>query len=448
MPSSPAEPPFDAWLTCPGCARSRWPLAEVRYRCPDCGGLLEIEHDLDALRQVPASEWRARLDQRAAGTAAEDVSGVWAQREWVLPGVPAEQMVTLGEGRSPLLPAPRLAAEIGVGPVYLKQCGTTQTGSFKDLGMTVLISQVNRLRAAGRPIRAVACASTGDTSAALAAYGARAGLPTLVILPADKVSTAQLIQPVVNGARVIALETDFDGCMAVVQELTRDGSVYLANSMNPLRLEGQKTLAVELCRQLGWRVPDWVVLPGGNLGNVFALYRGFALALELGLIDRLPRLAVAQAAAANPLYLAYQRGFGQYQAQTARDTVATAIRIGAPVSFDRAVRALTACDGVVEQADENELAAAAALANREGFFCCPHTAVALAALHKLASGGQIGPGQSAVVVSTAHGLKFVDWMVRYHEGRLSGVESAAANPPTVLPADLARVCQAIDAWLG
>ena len=243
--------------------------------------------------------------------------------------------------------------------------------------MTVLVSAVAQMMAGGvagergsggavSSVRAVACASTGDTSAALAAYAAVAGIPAIVFLPRGKISTAQLIQPIANGARVLALDTDFDGCMKIVQEVTRDNSIYLANSMNSLRVEGQKTVGIEIAQQLGWDVPDWIVLPSGNLGNISALAKGLALAKELGVIDRLPRLVAAQAERANPLYRAYQAGFAGYDPTPAGPTAASAIRIGAPVSYEKAVAALQAFDGVVEQASEDELAEACALADRAG----------------------------------------------------------------------------------
>src|SRR5512137_2527822 len=208
------------------------------------------------------------------------------------------------EGGSPLLRMDGYAREIGLGTVWLKECGVTHTGSFKDLGMTVLVSAVKEMRAKGVPVRAVACASTGDTSAALAAYCAAAGIPSVVLLPRGKISTAQLVQPVSNGALVLELDTDFDGCMKVVQELSETPDVYLANSMNSLRIEGQKTVAIEMVQQLGWSSPDWVVIPGGNLGNASAVGKGFTMMKALGLIDRLPRLVVAQAELANPLWRA------------------------------------------------------------------------------------------------------------------------------------------------
>jgi threonine synthase len=299
--------------------------------------------------------------------------------------------------------------------------------------MTVLVSVVNHARARGLSIGAIACASTGDTSAALAAYGAKAGMPVAVLLPRGKVSTAQLVQPIANGARVLALDTDFDGCMAIIDRLAAEGIVYLANSMNALRLEGQKTVAFEICADLG-DPPEWVILPSGNLGNGYAIYKGFALLRDLGLIDRLPRLCLAQAENANPLYRAISAG-RPVEAMAARATAASAIQIGNPVSAPRALTALGEMNGVVEQASEDELADASARADRTGLYVCPHTAVALAVTEKLARAGTITQGERVVVVSTAHGLKFTEFKVRYHEGALAEATARHKNPPLELPAD-------------
>ncbi len=437
---------LSAWYRCIRGCPGRYDVFDVIYRCPNCGGLLEVVHDEAALAQRAGAEWRALFDQ-GVGVRGQG-SGVWSKHAWVLPQLRTENIVSLGEGSTPLLPAPRLAKSLGLDDLWVKQCGVSHTGSFKDLGMTVLVSAVNQMMAAGdSPVRAVACASTGDTSAALAAYAAAAGIPAIVFLPAGKISTAQLIQPIANGARVLALDSDFDGCMKIVQEVTRDNSIYLANSMNSLRVEGQKTVGIEIAQQLGWTVPDWIVLPSGNLGNISALAKGLALAKALGVIDRLPRLAAAQAQRANPLYLAYQRGFDRLAPVTAGATAASAIRIGAPVSYEKAVAALQAFDGVVEQADENELADAAALADRAGLYACPHTGVALAVAGKLARQGVIQPGQRVVVISTAHGLKFSEFKVGYHEGTLADVAARHRNPPVALPADAGAVRAEIGRWL-
>jgi threonine synthase len=314
--------------------------------------------------------------------------------------------------------------------------------------MTVLVSAVAQIMADRlAPVRAVACASTGDTSASLAAYAAAAGIPAIVFLPKGKISTAQLIQPIANGAHVLALDSDFDGCMRIVQEVTKDNSIYLANSLNSLRVEGQKTVGIEIVQQLGWQVPDWIVLPSGNLGNISALARGLALASELGVIDRLPRLVAAQAERANPLYRAYLAGFASFEPVTAGPTAASAIRIGAPVSYEKAVRALQRFDGVVEQATEDELAEAAAQADRAGLYACPHTGVALAVVAKLARRGVIRPAQRVIVISTAHGLKFNEFKIGYHEGRLADVIARHRNPPVELPADADMVRAELDKWL-
>jgi len=298
---------------------------------------------------------------------------------------------------------------------------------------------VKELIARGKPIPAVACASTGDTSAALSAYAAAAGIPAIVFLPRGKVSVAQLIQPVANGAIVFALDTDFDGCMEIVKQVAERDGIYLANSMNSLRIEGQKTVGIEIVEQFDWEMPDWIVIPGGNLGNVSALAKGLDMMVELGLTDRRPRIACAQAEAANPLYLSYVRNFEVYEPIHARPTIANAIQIGNPVSIEKAIDALKRYDGVVEQATEAEIAEACARADRTGLFNCPHTGVALAATEKLVQRGQIRKSDRVVVVSTAHGLKFVDFKVQYHEMRLPGVESRLANPPIELPADYGAV---------
>ena len=420
-------------------------LDEVIYRCRNCGSLLDVEHDVEALRDRAPAAWMNLFERRWMRTEWPYGSGVWGKREWVLPGIDDASIVSFAEGGSNLLWAERYGRSIGLPDLWVKQCGNSHTGSFKDLGMTVLVSAVREMIRRGRPVRAVACASTGDTSAALSAYCAAAGIPSLVLLPRDKVSVAQLLQPLANGAMVFSLDTDFDGCMKVVQALTADGSIYLANSMNSLRIEGQKTVAMEIVQQFEWEVPDWIVLPGGNLGNVYALGKGLMLMRDLGLISKLPRLCVAQAANANPLYRAYVAGFDRYEPITATRTSASAIQIGAPVSIDRAIRVLRATDGVVEQATEDELADAAARADRTGKFNCPHTAVALAAVEKLIAAGTIDPSQRVVVVSTAHGLKFAEFKGAYHQGRLDGVTSRHANRPIELPADVDAVRRVLDA---
>ena len=264
-----------------------------------------------------------------------------------------------------------------------------------------------------------------------------------MFLPADKISLAQLVQPIANGSLVLSIDTDFDGCMKLIKEVTAQSPVYLANSMNSLRLEGQKTAAIEILQQFDWEVPDWVVIPGGNLGNVYAFYKGFQMCKELGLVDRLPRLAVAQAANANPLYQAYKKGWDAFEPLKATSTFASAIQIGDPVSIDRAIYALKQTDGVVEEATEEELMDAAACADRTGMFNCPHTGVALAALTKLREQQVIAPSDRTVVVSTAHGLKFTQSKVEYHSKQIDGFKHVHANPPVAVKEDVDEVMHVI-----
>jgi len=431
---------FSAEFRCASGCAGQYPLDQVIYRCPSCGGLLEVVHDIEALKTRSAAEWRSLFAERWHGVDEPWGSGVWGKHEWVAPQVKLANIVSMNEGGTHLAPLPRYARELGIGEVRVKQCGTSHTGSFKDLGMTVLVSMVKQMIANGRPIRAVACASTGDTSAALAAYAAAADLRSVVILPRGKISTAQLVQPLAAGALVLAIDSDFDGCMRIVQQLAEREGVYLANSMNSLRVEGQKTVAIELAQQLGWQVPEWVVIPGGNLGNVSALGAGFDMMLQLGLIDRRPRICVAQAAHASPLYASYQAGWAELVPVKAHSTLASTIQIGNPVSFAKAVRTLKACDGVVEIATEQELSDASARADRHGLFTCPHTGVALAALEKLAVRRQIGPHDRVVVISTASGLKFADFKVGQHAGAAA---SRWANAPIELPEQYDAVREAL-----
>src|SRR5262245_8842807 len=426
---------FQAWFQCFAGCPVRYRLDQIVYRCESCGGLLEVHHDVDALKRRPANEWKQLFDSRLGR-----MSGVWSKKELVLPELKDDSIVSLGEGNSPLIKSPRFAKQLGVAEIYIKQCGTSHTGSFKDLGMTVLVSMVNQIRSR---IRAVACASTGDTSAALSAYCAAAGIPSIVFLPKDKVSVAQLIQPVANNAITISIDTDFDGCMKIVQEITKDTSIYLANSMNSLRVEGQKTISFEIVQQMGWQVPDFVVAPGGNLGNLSAIGSGFLLMRELGLIDRLPRLVCAQTERANPLYRSYRENFAPLQPVIAGRTHATAIQIGNPVSFAKAVKALQATNGIVEHATEAELVNAAAQVDRYGFFNDPQTGVALAATIKLAAAGVISPSSRVVVISTAHGLKFAEFKTKFHQGQLPEVNPALQNLPIAVPANSDAVRAAI-----
>ena len=435
---------YRAWFQCinPQCGKT-YPLNSVVYHCDNCGSLLEVQHDLSELRKRSAAEWKKLFEERYKSNQWPFGSGVWGKKEWILPEINDDNVVSLYEGSTNLFWAERFGKLIGVDDLWIKLCGNTHSGSFKDLGMTVLVSQVKQMISEGAPIKAVVCASTGDTSAALATYCAAAGIQSIVLLPRGKISLAQLVEPIANGALVLYLDTDFDGCMRLVQEVTKDETLYLANSMNSLRVEGQKTVGIEIVQQFDWESPDVIIIPGGNLGNVSALGKGLMMMKDLGLIEKLPRIVVAQAERANPLYRAYQRNFEEFEPVQAQKTLASAIQIGNPVSYQKAVRTLKQFNGIVEQATEEELADAAALGDRTGMFNCPHTGVALAALIKLLKAGKIEKSERVVVISTAHGLKFVEMKVKYHQGELD-FPCRYANRPIELPARLDAVKEALN----
>lgn len=435
---------FDCWYRCiRGCNR-RYSIFDIVYRCGDCGGLLEVEHDIKSLKNHNPTYWKNIFDKRIRTTEFPFGSGVWGKQEWVCPQVDPENIISMYEGHTNLFWAKRLGKEIGINDLWVKLCGNSHTGSFKDLGMTVLVSVVKQMITDGKPIRAIACASTGDTSASLAAYAAAADIPAIILLPKSKVSKEQLIQPISNGAKVISLDTDFDGCMRIVQELTQDPTIYLANSMNSLRMEGQKTVGIEIVQQFDWDVPDWIILPVGNLGNVSALGNGLIMMKELGLIDRFPRIACAQSERSNPLYLSYKQNFKQQVTIQAKETLASAIQIGNPVSYERAVKIIKLFNGVVEQANEDELANAAALGDKTGMYNCPHTGVALAALFKLSKQGIIQANHRVVILSTAHGLKFSNFKYNYHTRKLKDINVRFANDPIEISPSYKEIIKIID----
>jgi len=432
---------FQCIAGCPGSHHIETPI----YRCPSCGDLLEVSHDMEALKDRSPQEWRQLFDERYKATTWPYGSSVWGKKEWVCPEVRDDQVVSMDEGGTNLFWAERFGLELGLKDLWIKQCGNSHTGSFKDLGMTVLVSVLRQMITDGQQIRAVACASTGDTSASLAAYAAAAKIPAVVILPRGKVSPAQLVQPLSNGALVIALDTDFDGCMNAIKRLMSEEGIYLANSMNSLRIEGQKTISIEIVQQFDWQSPDVIIIPGGNLGNVSALGAGFEMMEQLGLTTKRPRLIVAQAKSANPLYRAYQRNW-EFEPMVAEPTLANAIQIGNPVSVNKAIRILKKYHGVVEQASEEELADASARADRTGMLNCPHTGVALAVLIKLVKRKMIQKSERVVVISTANGLKFTEFKTSYHSRNLNGITSSHANAPIDLPNDYDAIRRALDKY--
>lgn len=410
-------------LICTRCQQA-WPALEVRYRC-DCGGTLDVAHDLDRLQGVLTREV---LDARLGSRDRLHRSGVWRYHELILPLAP-EHVVTRAEGNTHLYEAPAVASWVGLDALWLKHEGQNPTGSFKDRGMTAGVSVA---RALG--MRRVAVASTGNTSASAAAYAAQAGMEALVFVPDGNIAFGKLSQALAYGARTFQIAGDFDAAMTMVQEVCAAEGIYLLNSVNPFRVEGQKAIAMELVQQLGWEVPDWIVLPGGNLGNNTALAKGLLELQVLGLIDRLPRLAVIQARGASPLYEAWKRGDGRLEPQRA-DTLASAIRIGDPVSFERSLRALEALGGVVEVVTDQEIMDAKARVDAQGIGAEPASCATVAGIRKLVEAGVIPADAHVCGVLTGHVLKDPDLVVKYHQGRLDGITSTFANMPLRVGSD-------------
>jgi threonine synthase len=386
-----------------------------RYRC-DCGGVLDVETSTASL---DGAAWRQLFDERASRPPTWplttdfqllDYSGVWRYRELILPA-PGEYIVSRPEGNTGLYPVGRencgssrighrqIGLYAGLEEFYLKHEGENPTGSFKDRGMTVGVTMACLLGA-----KAVACASTGNTSAALASYAAQAGLRSIVFLPAGNVAGGKLAQSLAYGATTIQVKGDFDAAMQLVEQVCNELSIYLLNSLNPFRIEGQKAIGFELLQQLGWQAPDWLVLPAGNLGNTSAIGKAFRQAYQLSLIGHMPRIASIQAAGANPFYRSFIQGWTRREAVQAQ-TVATAIKIGNPVSYTRARRIIEESDGIVEEVSDDEILAAKAVIDRAGIGCEPASAATLAGVRKLVERGVIKQNQRVVGVLTGTLLK-------------------------------------------
>jgi threonine synthase len=418
--------PSTAWsLRCVECGTG-YPALDVRYRC-DCGGTLDVVHDLVGLRgriTTVLFDGRVSAGSGAAGGArrALDRSGVWRFRELVLP-LPPEHVVTRIEGNTRLYDSPALARWAGLERILLKHEGENPTGSFKDRGMTVGVSVARRLG-----MTRVACASTGNTSASMASYAAVAGMEALVFIPEGKIAYGKLAQSLAYGARTVQIPGDFDAAMKLVERVCAERGIYLLNSVNPFRIEGQKAIGFELLQDLAWRVPDWIVLPGGNLGNSSAIAKGLAELFALGLIPRLPRLAVIQAAGAAPLVEAWRTGADLVPVERA-ETIATAIRIGSPVSWRKSLRGVRQTNGVVEQVTDQEIMDAKAHVDRAGIGAEPASCASLAGIRKLVGAGVIGPRERVCAILTGHLLKDPDVVVQYHRGELKGLSSSFANPP-------------------
>jgi threonine synthase len=429
-----------AELVCfdPAC-RSRYPITEPVYNCPRCGALLEADYpewqcDPAALKRL----WR----ERRMSNCALDQSGVWRYRE-LLPFLENyDRVVSLREGNTPLLNGPKAAAYAGLDRITFKHQGFNPTGSFKDNGMTCGVAQALRLG-----IKRVACVSTGNTSASMAAYASAAGLEPIIFIPHGNISYGKLAQALEYGARTLQVEANFDQILALVRVLTEQLGIYLLNSVNPFRIEGQKTIIVEMMDQRDWRAPDWIVLPGGNLGNTSAFGKALREMMRFGLIGKMPRLAVVQAAGSAPIYeLARAPQGTPLHAVGNPETLATAIRIGDPVSWPKALNEVRCSNGVVEKVTEQEIADAKAQIGLCGIGCEPASAATLAGIRKLRAAGVMRADEDVVAVLTGNLLKDPDYIYRYHTGQLTApngdaIEPRFANRPRVVPNDAGLIAR-------
>ena len=415
--------------------RARFPITDILYNCPRCGGLIEVIY---SGARPSGAELRERFAQRRLSNAPLDASGVWRYRE-LFPFLEDDShVVTLREGCTPLLDSPIAARYGGLDRLAFKHQGFNPTGSFKDNGMTCGAAQARRLG-----MKRVACVSTGNTSASLAAYAAAAGLEALIFLPHGNISFGKLAQALEYGARTLEVEANFDQILALVRVLADRLGIYLLNSMNPFRVEGQKSIVFELLDQRGWQAPDWIVLPGGNLGNTSAFGKALREACELGLITKMPRIAVIQAAGAAPFYELFTHG-GEFKAVANPETLATAIRIGDPVSWPKALHEVRASQGTVEKVTEQEIADAKATIGRAGIGCEPASAATLAGIRKLTAAGVIARNADVVAALTGNVLKDPDYIYKYHTRKLetpggAKIESTFGNQSIVVPNDADRI---------
>jgi threonine synthase len=411
--------------------RARYPITDVIYNCPKCGGLLEVlltpaDLDVPALKRT----WR----ERRMCNAPLDQSGVWRYREMLPFDGQTHHAVTLREGNTPLLNAPLAAEYGGLDRLVFKHQGFNPSGSFKDNGMTCGVAQAMRLG-----MKRVACVSTGNTSASMAAYASAAGLDPIVFIPHGNISYGKLAQALEYGARTLQVEANFDQILALVRELAERLGIYLLNSINPFRIEGQKTIVIEMLDQRDWNPPDWIVLPGGNLGNTSAFGKALRELAALGFISKVPRLAVIQAEGSAPFH-DFMQARGEFRSVKNPETLATAIRIGDPVSWPKALQEVTETDGVVDKVSEQEIADAKAQIGRCGIGCEPASAATLAGIRKLTAAGVIEKDADVVAVLTGNVLKDPDYIYRYHTGQLKApngvlLRSTFGNEPTVVSND-------------
>ncbi len=396
-----------------------YPLNDVRFTSED-GELLDVVHDFEAIKQKYKISKEYFFTKRALING-QPSGGVWHFKELVLPTIAESEIVSKQEGNTRLYRSKKIASWLGLKheKFFLKHEGENPTGSFKDRGMTVAITMAKVLQQ-----RAVTCASTGNTSASLAAYASEAELTGIVLIPKGNVAVGKISQALAYGTKTLVVNGDFDDCMRLIREAQEKLSAYPLNSINPFRLEGQKTIMWEILLQLNWHVPDWFVFPGGNLGNTSAFGKALFEAHQLGLIDRMPRFAVIQAEGASPFYKAYKNNFSELKKEKA-DTIATAIKIGDPVNYFKAVRALKWTNGIVESVTDEEILEAKAIVDAAGIGAEPASCATVAGVKKLTASGEIKPKDTIVGILTGNILKDPQVIVDYHFKS----NSAHANPP-------------------
>jgi threonine synthase len=430
-----------------------YPIDEIRYRS-DNGKTLEVINNFTRLDAAQKRRLKSLFDTRAGSWNPIDRSGVWRYREFLPSFKPFDTVVTLPEGNTPIFAMPACAKYAGMKCLLAKHQGMNPTGSFKDNGMTTAVTMARKLRA-----KMVACASTGNTSASMAAYAARAGLRSIVFIPEGQIAYGKLSQALDYGALTIQIEGDFDEAMKMVYDISMKLNIYLLNSINPFRIEGQKTIMIEMLHQLRWQTPDWVIVPGGNLGNSSSFGKAFAELSGCGFINKIPRIAVIQAEGANPLYRSYVSGERVLEPVHAQ-TRATAIKIGNPVSFDKAWFAVDISGGIVEQVTETEIAIAKSKIGIDGIGSEPASATTIAGCKKLVEKGVIKRSDTVVCILTGHLLKDPDYTVEFHQDKLfldirretkvSGsrqIDTAGcANKPVRLPARLDVIAGHIAKW--
>ncbi len=418
-------------LRCIECRRE-YPIDKVRYRC-ECGDLLEVVHDMGTLRKKVSSQL---FDERLAKREFPYNSGVWRYKELVS-DIDSKFIISRPEGNTNLYRASKVEEYVGIEDIWLKHEGENPTGSFKDRGMSCAISLAKMLG-----FEKVACASTGNTSASMASYADLAGMKSIVFIPEGKIALGKLAQALAYGAKTIQVKGDFDDAMKLVQEVCQELKIYLLNSINPFRIEGQKSIGFEVLQQLDLQVPDWFILPAGNLGNNTALSKGLRELYQIGMINRIPRIAVIQAQGANPLYIMWKKRT-PFEAVKA-ETIATAVKIGNPVSWKKSIRGIEWSRGVVEQVTDQEIMDAKAFVDASGIGAEPASCCSIAGARKLVRAGIIDKKERVVAVLTGNLLKDPDVVVNYHLGRLKGIKSRYANKPIMMESSLKAVREVLE----